>query len=84
MGSSTDQVYLSLFGTGLQAAGAGAIQLSVGGVAVPALYAGPQESFVGLDQVNLPLPVSLAGKGNVNIQLSAAGIASNPVQVTIQ
>jgi uncharacterized protein (TIGR03437 family) len=84
MGSSTDQVYLSLFGTGLQAAGASAVQISIGGVAVPALYAGPQESFVGLDQVNLPVPVSLTGKGSVNIQLSAAGIASNPVQVTIQ
>jgi uncharacterized protein (TIGR03437 family) len=84
MGSSTDRVYLTLFGTGLQAAGAGTVQISIGGVAVPALYAGPQESFVGLDQVNLPLPVSLTGKGNVNIQVSAAGIASNPVQVTIQ
>jgi uncharacterized protein (TIGR03437 family) len=83
-GSSGDQVYLTLFGTGLKAAGASAIQLSIGGIAVPALYAGPQGSFVGLDQVNLPLPLSLTGKGSVNIQLSAAGIASNPVQVTIQ
>lgn len=84
MGASTDKMYLALFGTGLQAASASTAQVSVNGTVVPALYVGPQGSYVGLDQVNIPMPPALTGKGNVNIQFSAAGIASNPVQVTIR
>jgi uncharacterized protein (TIGR03437 family) len=48
------------------------------------LYAGPAVGAPGLDQINLQLPASLAGKGNVNVQLTAAGAAANPVQITIQ
>ena len=84
MGSTTDRVYLCMFGTGLQAASASAAQATAGGIAVPVLYAGPQGSFAGLDQVNIPLPPALAGKGNINIQLTVSGVASNPVQVTAQ
>ena len=84
MGSSSDTVYLVLFGTGLQAAGTAGVTVTVGGVTAPVLYAGPQGSFTGLDQVDVQLPASLAGKGNVNVQLTAAGIAANAVQVTIQ
>jgi uncharacterized protein (TIGR03437 family) len=84
MGAATDHVYLVLFGTGLQAAGTAGVTVTVGGITVPVLYAGPQGSFPGLDQVNVQLPASLAGKGNVNIQLTAAGIPANSVQITIQ
>jgi uncharacterized protein (TIGR03437 family) len=84
MGAATDQVYLILYGTGIQAAGTAGVQVTVGGVAAPVLYAGPQGLSPGLDQVNVQLPASLAGKGNVNVQLTAGGLAANPVQVTIQ
>ncbi|MDQ6706766.1 MAG: hypothetical protein M3Z85_12420, partial [Acidobacteriota bacterium] len=84
LGSATDQVFLELYGTGLQAAGMQSVKATVAGIDVPVLYAGPQGGFACLDQVNIQLPASLAGKGNVNIQLTAGGIASNPVQVTIQ
>jgi uncharacterized protein (TIGR03437 family) len=84
MGSATDQVYLSLFGTGLQAAGTGNVKVTVGGVNATVTFAGAGGGFAGLDQVNVLLPKSLAGQGNVNIQLSASGISSNAVQVTIQ
>jgi uncharacterized protein (TIGR03437 family) len=84
MGSSTDQVYLALFGTGLQGAGLANVKVTVGGVNATVVYAGPQGNFAGLDQVNVQLPASLAGKGNVNVQLTASGIAANAVQITIQ
>jgi uncharacterized protein (TIGR03437 family) len=84
LGSSTDQNYLILFGTGLQAAGMSTVKVTVGGVNAPVVFAGQQGGVAGLDQVNVQLPASLAGKGNTNVQLTAAGIASNPVQVTIQ
>jgi hypothetical protein len=34
--------------------------------------------------VNVQLPASLAGKGNVTIQVTANGIAANAVNVTIE
>ena len=84
MGASTDRVYLVLFGTGLQAASTSGVTATVAGGKATVLFAGPGGGFAGLDQVNLLLPSSLAGKGNVNIQISASGIPANPVQVTIQ
>jgi uncharacterized protein (TIGR03437 family) len=58
--------------------------VTVGGVSVPVIYAGKQGAFAGLDQVNFQLPASLAGKGVVTIQLTAAGIPANPVTIAIQ
>jgi uncharacterized protein (TIGR03437 family) len=84
LGSSTDQAYLFLFGTGLEAAGAGGVTVSVGGTNVDVKYAGTQGSFAGLDQVNVVLPHSLAGSGNVTVQLTASGVSANPVQLAIQ
>jgi uncharacterized protein (TIGR03437 family) len=83
LGSSTDQAYLILYGTGFDTAGTSNVMATVNGVNAPVLYAGPGGS-AGLDQVNILLPASLAGSGNVNVQLTAAGVVANPVQVTIQ
>ena len=84
LGSSTDQAYLFIFGTGLQDAGTAGVKVSVGGTDVPVPFAGAQGGFVGLDQVNVQLPRSLAGKGNVTIQVTANGIAANATNITIQ
>jgi uncharacterized protein (TIGR03437 family) len=58
--------------------------VTVNGVNAPVKYAGAQGSFPGLDQVNVLLPASLAGKGTVEVQLTAGGVAANPVQIVIQ
>jgi uncharacterized protein (TIGR03437 family) len=84
MGSSSDQVYLVLFGTGIQAAGLAGTTVLVNGVNTQVLYAGSQNLFPGLDQVNVLLPASLAGKGTVEVQLTAGGVAANAVQIVIQ
>ena len=84
MGAATDNVYLSLYGTGIQAAGASAVQVTVNGVNAPVVFAGPQGLTPGLDQVNVQIPAAMAGKGNVNLQLTAGKVAANPVQITIQ
>jgi uncharacterized protein (TIGR03437 family) len=76
-GSLTGHVFLELDGTGLQPAGTCGVTVTVGGVDATVTYAGP------LDQVNILLPAP-AGKGNVNVQLTAGGVAANPVQLTIQ
>ena len=78
-------VYLSLFGTGIRGASSpGAVAVRVGGVIAPVQYAGPQPEFAGLDQVNVRLPASLSGKGEVDLELTVEGIAANVVRIGIQ
>ncbi len=84
LGSSTDLPYLFLFGTGFEAAGTAGVKVSIGGTNVPVAFAGSQGGFVGLDQANVRLPASLAGKGKVTIQLTANGLDANAVNITIQ
>lgn len=86
LGAETDKVHLSLYLTGIR----GILNLSevtaeVGGVAVPVTYVGAQAQYVGLDQVNIgPLPRSLAGRGEVQIVITAGGKRLNRVTVNIQ
>jgi uncharacterized protein (TIGR03437 family) len=80
---SSGQVYLVLFGTGLDAATAANTTVTVNGVSAQVFYAGTQNLFAGLDQVNVLLPSSLAGKGTVDVQLTSNGVAANAVQVVI-
>jgi uncharacterized protein (TIGR03437 family) len=83
LGTPGDQVYLTLYGTGVRHAGS--VTAAVNGVSVPVPYYGAQGSYVGLDQVNLgPLPSSLAGQGVVNLVLTADGQAANTVTVAFQ
>ena len=78
-----DQVFLLLFGTGIRGF-TSTVTATVGGETVPVLFAGEQPIFVGLDQVNIgPLPLSLIGRGEVDIVLTADSIQTNTVTVTI-
>jgi uncharacterized protein (TIGR03437 family) len=83
MGSSSDSVYLTIFATGVQAAGLANVTVTVNGVNTPVLYAG-SAGYAGVDQINVQLPASLAGSGTVALQVTAAGILANTVQVSIQ
>lgn len=77
-------VYLSFYGTGIAGRSSLAnVTVTIGGVTVPALYAGPQDQFPGLDQVNVLLPLSLHGAGVVNVTITVDGVTSNPVQIQI-
>jgi uncharacterized protein (TIGR03437 family) len=82
IGLNGDQVYLTVYGSGLgTATGATA---TIGGVGADVKYAGAQPTYPGLDQYNVLIPSSLAGKGKVDIVVAAGGKRSNPVNVTIQ
>jgi uncharacterized protein (TIGR03437 family) len=83
-GPSGDQLFLVLYGTGLRAAGTAGVSVSIAGATIPVLYAGPQGEVEGFDQVNVQLPRTLIGKGNVFITLTANGVAANTVQVTVK
>ncbi len=79
-GPETDQLYLLLFGTGIrQRSSLAAVRLQIGGMETEVLYAGAQGDFAGLDQINAPLPRSLAGRGEVTILLAVDGKTANPV-----
>lgn len=84
MGLVTDQVFLLLFGTGLRNRSAlTAVTATVGGENSEVSYAGAQSDFVGLDQINVRLARSLAGRGEVDVVLSADGRTSNTVRINI-
>ncbi len=82
LGTAAEQATLVLYGTGLN--GASDVTATVGGVTVPVAYAGPQGTYAGLDQINLSLPLTLAGTGKVDVVVTAGGKPSNPVNVVIK
>jgi uncharacterized protein (TIGR03437 family) len=85
LGPETDQVFIVLFGTGLRnRTSLSNVTAQIGGVDAPVLYAGPQGSFVGEDQVNLRVPRSLAGRGEVLLTLIVDGMIANPLSVNIR
>ncbi|MFN0111834.1 MAG: kelch repeat-containing protein [Blastocatellia bacterium] len=85
LGAEGELVYLLLFGTGLRLRGnLSGVTVSVGGLAIPAQYAGQQGDFVGLDQINLLLPRPLTGRGEVDVMLTVDGKSANTVRVSVQ
>ena len=83
LGGEGDRVSLTLFGTGIRGAGGvEAVQAAIGGSGVPVLSAGAQDGWAGLDRVEIgPLPRTLAGAGEVNVVVTANGVASNTVTI---
>ena len=81
VGSPTETLYVALYGTGIR--GATSVQGFVAGASVPVQYAGPA-SYPGLDQVNISIPKSLAGSGDVRVYIVADGVSSNVVGLTIR
>jgi uncharacterized protein (TIGR03437 family) len=85
LGPATDQVFLILFATGVRFRSAlSAVSCSVGGLASTPQYAGSQNDFVGLDQINAPLSRMLIGRGNADVILTVDGKTSNTVTVNIR
>ncbi|MGH9846100.1 MAG: hypothetical protein ACREEM_45950, partial [Blastocatellia bacterium] len=85
LGPSTDQVFLLLFGTGIRFRDSlSTVTANIGGTEAQVLYAGEQGGFVGLDQLNVRVPRSLVGRGEVEISLAVGGRAANPVKVSFR
>ncbi len=83
LGPETDRVFLILYGTGLRARNSRATA-NIGGVASTVEYFGTQGGFVGLDQVNVLLPRSLIGRGEVEVSINLQGQAANPLKISIK
>ncbi len=82
LGPQSDRLFLLLFGTGIRHRGALAdVSAKIGGVDATVSYAGTQDNFIGLDQINIELPRSLAGRGEVDLLLSINSKPANAVKI---
>jgi len=85
LGSDTDQVYLTLYGTGLRnRSSLDAVKVLVANVPVPVDFAGASTTSDGLDLVRVLLPKQLRGTGTANIVVTADGMSSNTVTAVIE
>ena len=85
LGAETEQVFLVGYGTGLRGRSSlGAVIVKIGGVSSEVLYAGVAEGFYGLDQINVRIPRSLIGKGDVDLELMVDGVKANLLKLRIK
>ena len=81
----SDRLVLILYGTGFtQVSGLNRVTLTIGTQSVPVQYAGPQNQFPGLDQINAELPFSLAGKGDVTVAVTVESKPANSLTFTFR
>lgn len=81
-GGATDELFLTLFGTGLRNLSAQDIRLEVNGVSLPVEFLGAHSYFVGLDQINVRVPASLRGAGEASLLLRMGTFAVNAGQLS--
>ncbi len=80
----TTPVFVSLYGTGIRGRSSlNGVRASAGGVDLAVQFAGAQGA-PGLDQVNVELPPSLRGRGEIPLVLSVDGKVANTVTLQIQ
>ncbi|HZS05927.1 MAG TPA: kelch repeat-containing protein [Blastocatellia bacterium] len=86
LGPPGETVVLVLYGTGIRnRSSASAVTVTIGGANAPVGYADKAPGFVGLDQINVTVPRSLAGRnGEADVVLTADGKAANTVRVNIK
>lgn len=85
LGPVGDQVFVILFGGGIRfRSDVANVKAKIGGVNAAVSFAGAQGGFIGLDQVNVQLPRSLIGRGEVDVVLTVDGKAANVVKMAIK
>jgi uncharacterized protein (TIGR03437 family) len=84
-GTSAAPNYLILYGTGFRLrTSLSAVQVTIGGVPAQVQFAGAQPDYTGLDQLNVVLPSSLRGRGNVDVVVKVDGNQANVVTINVQ
>lgn len=85
LGPEGEQVYLVLFGTGIRhRRSLTSVKVWIDMRLCEVTFAGAQSEFTGLDQVNVLLPRSLVGRGEVGIWLVVENGVSNPTRLNIK
>jgi uncharacterized protein (TIGR03437 family) len=85
LGPESDEVSLEIYGTGIRGrSGQFAVSVTIGNQFAPVSYAGPHGLLVGVDQINVRVPRSLIGAGNVEARVRVDEIEANRSRITIQ
>jgi uncharacterized protein (TIGR03437 family) len=85
LGPETEQVFLILFGTGIrQRSSLSSVITTIGGAYAQVSFAEAQPGLVGVDQVNVLVPRSLAGRGEVDVLLTVEAQMANAARVNIK
>jgi uncharacterized protein (TIGR03437 family) len=85
LGPAGTKIVVSLYGTGVRNRSTlGGVSVTVGGANAGVEYAGSQNQYAGLDQVNIALPRTLAGAGEVDVVLTVDGKTANTVRLNIK
>lgn len=85
LGPTGDQIVLVLYGTGLRRrTGLANVRVTVGGQQLTVDYAGETPNYVGLDQINVPLPRTLIGRGEVDVTATIDGQTTNTMRIRIK
>jgi uncharacterized protein (TIGR03437 family) len=86
LGSATDTVFLTLYGTGIGMRNPGEVTVTIAGANAMVTYAGPQGAQVGVDQINVQLSSALASPSprTVSVEVTVDGQPSNQVTLLIQ
>ena len=84
-GAASDQLFLVGFGTGFRNRSAlSAVTVTLGGSSAEVTYAGAQGELAGLDQANVRLARTLAGRGSVDVVLQADSKSANTVTINFK
>lgn len=85
LGAETDQVFFVGYGTGIRGRSSlEAVSVKIGGVSSEVLYAGITDGFFGLDQINVRIPKSLIGKGEVELEVTVDGVKANVLRLLMK
>jgi uncharacterized protein (TIGR03437 family) len=85
LGPEGEVIILELYGTGIRGRSSqAAVTATIGGIAAGIEYADRQPGFVGLDQVNIRVPRSLIGRGEVELVLTVEGKLANLVKINVR
>jgi uncharacterized protein (TIGR03437 family) len=57
--------------------------MRIGGLDSQVKFAGAQDEFVGLDQINVSLSHALIGRGDVGVALTSDGQLANIIKIKI-
>jgi hypothetical protein len=82
LGAPSDVVVLQFYASGVR--DAREVHVQIDGEDATVLYAGAAERFSGLDQISVQVPRSLAGRGEVEVRLTADGQTAAPVRLRIE
>jgi uncharacterized protein (TIGR03437 family) len=78
-----DRIFIELYGTGARKrTSLDNVTCTIGGVSAPVAFVGAQ-GVIGLDQINIEVPASVRGRGEVPLVLTVDGEVANTVTLNL-